>query len=135
MDDTLEQRWEKIKQTIETKRDLLQSQGCLVHKVHRAQKVWCLRFFEWQDGREVQRSLYIGSDTELIHRTRDLLEQIREDRVFARQTAWLIRLAASMQSLVRPVRRRATKLLRDGKNAAGIPPGGSLPAPTANFNC
>jgi hypothetical protein len=99
-DRELEARWAALANKLEQNRKWLGDQGSLVRKKARRGFCWVLRFFVEQDGRWLQRSIYIcrGGELELIRRVRLLLAEYRPsvDRS-AREVAALARFACTMK--------------------------------------
>ena len=103
LDRTRESRWERIRTAMECNRALLEHQGTLAGKAVGSSTVHILRFCERQQGRRIQRSIYVGSDPELIRHTQDLLEAFREPQ---RWQAEVAAAATSLGTIVSRLRRR-----------------------------
>ena len=106
----LEARWQKIRQVMETHRELLAEQGSLARGTARGKTIWMLRFVERSaDGGAVQRGIYLGGDPEILRRTRALLRECRAARERAREAVQLARGVALARSAVRWMERHGQR--------------------------
>jgi len=103
LDRTLVTRWERIRTAMERNRALLEDQGTIAVKTVDGSTVHVLRFCERQQGRRIQRSIYLGADPELVRRAQALLEAFREPK---RWEAEVTAAASSLGSIVSRLRRR-----------------------------
>jgi hypothetical protein len=104
-----QKKWLVLREKFETSAALLSRQGALVSKETTAgRRVWAVRFVVAEGGRTVHRSIYVGADQVLLHRTRRLLEHYRFEGSLRRQlAAWARMLATACATVRRLLRRRA----------------------------
>jgi hypothetical protein len=102
-DHDLEARWNRIRTTMEQNRPALEQQGSIVAKKVDGVTVRVLRFCQRHHGRRLQRSIYLGVDTELVRRATALLEAFREPLNWQSETD---SAAAALGHIVRRLRRR-----------------------------
>jgi hypothetical protein len=95
-------RWERIRTAMERNRPLLERQGTISAKMD-GSTVYVLRFCERQQGRRIQRSIHLGSDSQLVERARALLEAFREPKRWQAEAA---AATTSLGSIVSRLRRR-----------------------------
>jgi hypothetical protein len=101
-DDALERRWGDLNQTIEAKRQLLVQQGSVVRKLSKDRWYACLRYREPDEtGRLVQRSIYLGTDPELVRRVEARLQGLRASRQELTELLGLVRLARALVATAR----------------------------------
>jgi hypothetical protein len=110
----IEQRWSLLQAKIAPHARLLAQQGSLASRLASGRRVWSLRFVaEMADGRIVQRSIYIGTDPELVNRAQQLLCQYRREPKEAKEMEALEGLAIAVGSATRaylgPLRRQARR--------------------------
>jgi len=88
-EDQLEQRWATIREKLAANERWLIRQGALVRKRVGHRVWWTVRFEAVQDGRRICRSVSIckEGDTELLQRTRELLQRYRS------QARWPVEVA------------------------------------------
>src|SRR5262245_54524531 len=100
----LERRWQSLLARLERLRPQLRTQGHLVLKQRGRRKVWCLRYWEaGPEGRAVRRSLYVGSDPELVRRTRAFVDRCHEHAQLDEETLALARWAVKAGRRLRRV--------------------------------
>src|SRR5438105_3747456 len=100
------ERWVTLRRKLEELRTVLTTQGSLVRIKKRGQRYWYLRYYEPTPNGRVQRSLYVGSDSN-AERVRELLTQMRAPGEFLRET---LRLANLARHVVRPLLRRTERI-------------------------
>ena len=105
--EAIERRWEAFKVKIAVHSSLLATQGTLVLKRIGLRQFWYLRFLLPADanGRRRHRSVYLGpaTDHEFLSRTRQLLEEYRQPRLWVAGVSAYAALAASVRSILRRV--------------------------------
>jgi hypothetical protein len=99
----MEERWAVIQGKLAAIAPLLARQGALVQKTVGGSRVWVVRFCVRENGRTVQRSLYVGTDdqVELLQRVRDLLRRYRAPSQWPKEMACYARFAASAHAAVK----------------------------------
>jgi hypothetical protein len=104
-----EARWEEIREKIVRDAAHLRRQGSIVAKWARGRRVWALRFRVRDQGRTVQRSVYLGGDDqpELLGRARDFLRQCRAQALWPGEVAASARMAAAIRTTLRRLHPRA----------------------------
>jgi hypothetical protein len=104
-----ETRWEEIREKIVRDAAHLRRQGSIVAKWARGRRVWALRFRVRDQGRTVQRSIYLGGDDqpELLRHAQDLLRRCRERARWSRELAASARMAAAIRTTLRRLHPRA----------------------------
>src|SRR5262245_2122716 len=96
----IERRWRQLRARIDEKAGLLAQQGSLASRLAGRRRVWSLRFVDRTSAdRPVQRSIYVGSDPELVHRTQDLLDDLRRSCRWTREATAFANIAAALHSL------------------------------------
>jgi hypothetical protein len=115
----VEARWERLRARLDALSEVLSRQGTLARKTARGKFVWRVRYYAAAPGgRRMQRSLHVGSDHELVARTRALLEAFRERRQLVRETGELVRLAAAFSAAVRRTTGRRGRVR--GRRSTGL---------------
>jgi hypothetical protein len=104
-----EARWETVRAKIARDAPHLRRQGSIVAKWARGRRVWALRFRLREQGRTVQRSVYLGGDDqpELLGRARDFLRQCRAQALWPGEVAASARMAAAIRTTLRRLHPRA----------------------------
>ncbi len=98
----VERRWHRLLEILEGNRHLLAKQGSLVQKAVNGHRYTFLRFCAPNEsGKFVQRSVYVGSDPELILRVGSWLEELRSLAEAAGELRRQLRLARAMGYLAR----------------------------------
>lgn len=59
----------------------------------KGRRVWAVRFFASENGKGVQRTVYLGDEPELLHRARVLLDAYRQQTLWVKEVALFARLA------------------------------------------
>jgi hypothetical protein len=98
-----EQRWIVLQDKLAANATWLARQGSLARKRGGGRRSWVVRFCTREDGRTVQRSLYVCSDDqpELLGRVRELLCRYRAASGWAREVASFARFAASAHAALK----------------------------------
>jgi hypothetical protein len=95
-----EARWQRIERRIIQNARHLRKQGCLARQGTRGSR-WCLRFLErLPTGGIVHRSIYLGSNPELVRRARLLLARCREHGNGRREVAALSKMVAEASAFL-----------------------------------
>jgi hypothetical protein len=94
---SLEERWAALQEKFAANAPWLVRQGALVQKTTGSCRFWVVRFYVRDNGRTVQRSVYVGLDheTELRRRVEELLQRYRAPRHWPKEVASFARFAAS----------------------------------------
>jgi hypothetical protein len=104
-----ETRWQAVRAEMERNAYHLMRRGSIVAKRASGGRRWVLRFSSPDSqGRDVHRSLYLGSDDalEVLHRARELLRHYREQANRLEEIRLLARFSAKAAAvLLRPRRR------------------------------
>jgi hypothetical protein len=91
---------ERVTRRMEAARSCLAQQGWIIPKRGGRPNECCLRYIDRTvTGPAVERSISLGSDSDLIEYARQLLRQFRGDSDLVRETAALVRLARTMKDL------------------------------------
>jgi len=99
--------WQRIFQQLQENAELLRTRGTLVVQHRKKSAFWYVRFCVYPDGQRTQCSIYIGSDTQLVERTRALLEFYRRQSQWPQEATAASRvLGRIVACLHRPDRRR-----------------------------
>jgi hypothetical protein len=123
----LNRRWRKLEAKIRRHREHLTGQGALASWSVCGRRVWAVRYYVRTADRKVQKSIYVGSDTELIQRTQELLYELRHPAVVLAEVQALMRLS---RLLMRVIRRRAGTRRRSRIHSLGPRPGRSAGKPS-----
>lgn len=97
-----EARWAVIRDKILANADHLIDRGTIRPKKARKQTHFVLRFEDiLADGRQVDRSIYLGHDPEIVSRSRKLLTKLRWRGQWTDEAAAFERFASTMRSNMR----------------------------------
>jgi hypothetical protein len=106
-----EVRWTVIEAKIAAVGHLLQEQGSVSRKRDHGKWLWRLRYFEFaDDGRRVQRTVYLTRDPGLADRARQLVAMYRGE--WARKASEWANLTEGISGLLRPLLSRSTAARR-----------------------
>jgi len=108
---SLERRWRTIEAKIEAVAHELEHSGCIASQSKDGRRAWSLRYSSHQDGRTVQRAIYLGAAPAIVERARRLLKTYRERRFWSEQAS---RYGAFAASLV-------LRFQRPGRRLADVP--------------
>jgi hypothetical protein len=109
---TRERRWLRILGRMQADKQLLQRYGGLFLKGGRKTPAWVVCYNDYSEGRLRQRAIYVGIDPELVRRTRQWLEDLRQlDRWKRDMDATLRQIKRIVSRHKRPYR-AARKLAR-----------------------
>ena len=98
----VESRWQRIKEKLEAHEGILAKRGILSSKVVNGRTIWRVRFRAPREGGGmIRRTIYIGTNPELVERVRRLLRTFREGTVLAKETAGLVKMAMAVCARLR----------------------------------
>jgi len=99
----LERRWAVLRRKLAAIAPCLARQGTLVQKTVGRSRVWVVRYCVRDNGRTVQRSLYVGTEdqAELVQRVRELLRRYRAPGRWPKEVAAFARFAASAHAALK----------------------------------
>ncbi len=102
-----EVRWQRLYPLLEANAVHLAKQGSLAVRHACGRRVWLLRFKVEQDGRRVQRAVYIGGDDqpELLQRVKNMLVLYRDRGHWTTESAGVSRFMALLAATIRPKRK------------------------------
>ena len=95
------ERWQTVKAKIEACSHLLCGQGAICSRLASGRRVWSVRFDDPGEGGRVQRSIYIGSDPELVERARRLLARYRQRDGWCKEVSIFARVSASLANALK----------------------------------
>lgn len=113
-----DQNWQKIRAAMESAKPFLERQGFISRKSGKQHsEYWAIRYREWVEAKIRLRSIYIGSDPDLVARSRKLLatwQSVAHPERSpnpAQQQSWVL-LLADARSMSRGHRRLFLEKLR-----------------------
>ena len=116
MSTKMEDRCSAIRGQLEAAADILTKQGVIASRRASGRRVWSVRYRqEGQGGRRVHKSIYLGSNAELVGRAQGLLDQFRRREAWCREIESMAKLTAT---LCRVVARNRYPLVRTADKAA-----------------
>lgn len=97
-------RWVRLRHRLGQYRSQLCRRGSLASRqLRNGRRVWDVRFMDRSTGgRPVHRAIYVGSDPELVRRTRELLAAWRLEQYWSHGDRISIRVCKLMRQLMRP---------------------------------
>jgi hypothetical protein len=97
-----ERRWAALQEKLDRVAEALIGQGTLVRKATPSgRQTWVIRFVDTSGGKRIHRSVYVGTDLQLVGRARRLLGRYRARQRWPEEVATYIRLAGSVGAVVR----------------------------------
>ena len=95
MSTKMEDRCSAIRGQLEAAADILTKQGVIASRRASGRRVWSVRYRqEGQGGRRVHKSIYLGSNAELVGRAQGLLDQFRRREAWCREIESMAKLTA-----------------------------------------
>ena len=97
-------RWKRLRERLGQHRSQLCRRGSLAsRRLRNGRRVWDVRFVDRSTGsRPVHRAIYVGSEPELVRRTRELLAAWRLEQYWSHGDRISIRVCNLMRQLMRP---------------------------------
>src|SRR5579871_2977875 len=96
----LERRWAAIEEKMRANSQWLIHRGTLAAKQAHGRQVWVVRFATEDANEQIQRTIYLGDQSELIQRAKALLSRFRSRRHWKREIAADVRLAVSAHAVL-----------------------------------
>jgi hypothetical protein len=97
-----ERRWAALQEKLGRVAEALIGQGTLVRKtMPSGRETWAIRYVDALGGKPVHRSVYVGTDPQLVSRARHLLGRYRRRQRWPEEIATYVRLAASVGAVAR----------------------------------
>lgn len=99
-------RWEKIEEQMIANAQLLARQGSIASRRAHGRRLWLLRFMDVDQGRCVQRALYLGGDdqVEVVQRARDLLALLQAPKHLIKELKLVRSLIRKLCTIMRRAR-------------------------------